>query len=329
MFGVLIMIWLEMSRDKEHGGGNWSFTKCLWAPTHKRGENKGKWPYWENLLQVKAGDMVLHLRGKDSEASFTGYSIAEIDGYETTMRPPKPGPWGYSTSFYRVPLKDFTEFQEKVYLRELFKKKEDQLRYYFNINRNRSKKEKRYLFYVIQGGNLQCQNGGYLSEVDNQLLDIILGANTYPTSVREKKDITPNVVVGESTQQFRTRIGQKEFSDRVRINYDSVCCFPGCDIRDERFLVGSHIARWADAPDLRGEVSNGLCLCLMHDKAFELGYFTINQNLEVTVNRAKAVTSAWIMKNVLPYERQGIKLSEIKPSKEAIQLHWERIGFKP
>ena len=67
----------------------------------------------------------------------------------------------------------------------------------------------------------------------------------------------------------------------------------------------------------------------MHDKAFELGYFTIDQNLEVAVNRAKAATSEWIMKNVVPYEKQGIKLGEIKPSKEAIQLHWERIGFKP
>lgn len=30
------MIWLEMSREEKHGGGEWSFQKCIWAPSHKK-----------------------------------------------------------------------------------------------------------------------------------------------------------------------------------------------------------------------------------------------------------------------------------------------------
>lgn len=36
------MIWLEMSREEKHGGGEWSFQKCIWAPSHKKGTNN-KW----------------------------------------------------------------------------------------------------------------------------------------------------------------------------------------------------------------------------------------------------------------------------------------------
>lgn len=29
------MMWIEMSRDEVHGGGDWAFAKCVWSPTHK------------------------------------------------------------------------------------------------------------------------------------------------------------------------------------------------------------------------------------------------------------------------------------------------------
>lgn len=37
------MIWLEMFRGTTHGGGNWDFGKCLWAPVHKRDKSDGTW----------------------------------------------------------------------------------------------------------------------------------------------------------------------------------------------------------------------------------------------------------------------------------------------
>ena len=30
--------WIEMSRDIEHGGNEWGFTECIWAPTYKKGK---------------------------------------------------------------------------------------------------------------------------------------------------------------------------------------------------------------------------------------------------------------------------------------------------
>src|SRR5688572_23028264 len=107
-----------MSRDETHGGGAWSFKKCVWAPT--RNQKGGRWPFWEKILSVRIGDTVLHLRGIGENAEFVGYSRATSDGFETDLRPPEPGEWGYSQSFYRANLDDFAEFHKPIRLTSIF-----------------------------------------------------------------------------------------------------------------------------------------------------------------------------------------------------------------
>lgn len=85
------MVWIEMSRDEMHGGGEWSFPHCVWAPTYKNEPQKRRWSFWGNILDVKAGDIILHLRGIGNEANFVGFSVAETDGHKTMERPPYPG----------------------------------------------------------------------------------------------------------------------------------------------------------------------------------------------------------------------------------------------
>lgn len=85
--------------------------------------------------------------------------------------------------------------------------------------------------------------------------------------------VPSTIETGEGLQQSWYRTGQKGFSDNVCANYSNCCCFPNCFIDEHTFLIGAHIARWVDVEELRGDISNGLCLCLMHDKAFESGFF--------------------------------------------------------
>lgn len=318
------MLWLEMSRDEVHGGGDWSFTNCLWAPSLKQGG--GKWPFWESLLQVEAGDTILHLRGKDKNAAFVGFSIANANGFETPNRPPHPGQWDYSPSFYYVPLKDFAPFASSIPLHKTFLNKDDALRKYFKSNK--IKADKKRLFYVIQAGRLQCLNGAYLSEVDSHLAKILLSSENYPTR-QNTQHIVQDVNTGVQIRNLLSRIGQKEFSDQVRNNYAHKCCFPQCGVRDSKFLVGAHIARWADVEDLRGAMSNGLCLCLMHDKAFEMGLFTVSSDFRVWVNRNKAEGSDWGAAHLPPFHGQLIRTGIVAPSEAALSHHWERTGSYP
>lgn len=146
------MLGLEMSRGETHGGGSWGFGQSLWSPSRKTDDTR--WAFWEILLDVEAGDPVLHLRGKVNNAAFLGFSTAAADGFETEDRPPTPGEWGYASTFYRVPLQEFTPFNSPVPLREVFTKQDAELRTYF-LN-NRAAVEKERLFFVIQSGRLNA-----------------------------------------------------------------------------------------------------------------------------------------------------------------------------
>lgn len=327
------MLWLEMSVDEAHGGNGWGFTQCLWSPSHKN--PAGKSPYYEAVRSVGAGDSILHLRGATKDqACFTGFSVAETDGFETTDRPPQPAVWAYASSFYRVFLHEYSPFPDPVLLSSVFLNQDTLLRAYYH--RNKASSSKKTLFYVIQhgpglsGGRLQRSQGTYLTPVDDVLLEILLGVS-YDGYARGSNPRVPGVTVATSqrTQELEARIGQQLFSNNVRDNFNSACCFPGCNVSDRPFLVGAHIARWNDEPLLRGDTTNGLCLCLMHDKAFEVGLFVVSSDLTVIVNSNKSHGNIWAQQNLVPHEGRPIKPSTYPPSIQALRLHWKRVSFAP
>ncbi len=319
-------MWLEMSRDHAHGGSGWSFTECLWSPTHKN--PSGRWPFWELLKRVRKGDIVFHLRGKNPRAAFVGYSIADSDGYHTQDRPPIPGQWAYATSFYRVPLTGFVPFLDPIPLRQVFDESSMRLREFFLMNKRRPRRLQEHIFFVVQADRLQCLNGAYLSELGKELGSIIFGPRFGGGSARENT-VSVSVRTGDQIAQLRARLGQDAFSANVRQNYGSRCCFPGCRVAEDRFLVGAHIARWSDARELRGDTSNGLCFCLFHDRAFEAGLFTVSARYHVAVNSMKLVESSWAQENLAPYDGKAIALGAIKPALPSLRQHWARIGFCP
>ena len=73
-------MFIEMSRDETHGGGAWSFKKCVWAPT--RNQKGGRWPFWEKILSVRIGDTVLHLRGIGENAQLGSLVLLDALTYD-------------------------------------------------------------------------------------------------------------------------------------------------------------------------------------------------------------------------------------------------------
>jgi hypothetical protein len=319
------MIYLEMSRDEQHGGGTWGFTNCVWAPTEKKGEG-GSWPFWEKVLQVREGDIVIHLRGK-SDSHFVGYSIAAGDGFRTNKRPPNPGEWAFAEAFYRADLTGFTPFYESISLDQILREGGLALEAYFEANKIR-RKAKNNLFFVKQRGQLQCLQGAYLSDVDDELLTVLFGNSTGLTT-SDSGAVIVSVATGSQISTIRARLGQSRFSDAVKALYGNRCCFPGCDIADPRFLIGSHIARWSDNEVLRGKFGNGLCLCLVHDKAFELGLYTLDEHLAVFVNPRERETASVVVQNLLKQEGEKIRTSSVLPLPDALLEHWIRVDIDP
>ena len=308
------MIWIEMSRDETHGGGEWGFTKCLWSPAYKKGDRGGSWLFWNNILQVRKGDIIIHLRGKGDSAAFIGYSIAATDGHETLERPPHAGEWNYATSYFRALLKDFQVFDQEVLLDDFFVAHADKLKNYLqNISVTPTNR-----FFVFQSNRLQCLNGAYLSKCDEELLRLVLDNE----SIGSSPLISQNNSTSETFRQVKQRIGQAQFSKAVKENYHYKCCFPDCEIADHKFLIGSHIARWVDNPEKRGNTSNGLCFCPIHDKAFENGYFSLDDDFCVVLSRNLEVqTSKVFLERIKPYEHRKIDQAQITPDRDALKEH--------
>lgn len=308
------MIWIEMSRDETHGGGEWGFKKCLWSPTYKQGDRGGSWLFWNNILQVRQGDIIIHLRGKGHSAAFIGYSIAATDGHQTLERPPQAGAWNYATSYFRALLQDFQAFDKEILLDGFFVAHADQLKNYLqNLSATPANR-----FFVLQANRLQCLNGAYLSKCDEELLALILDNETICSS----SSIHQNHSTSETLRQVKQRIGQIQFSKDVKENYHYKCCFPDCEIVDRKFLIGSHIARWVDNPEKRGNTSNGLCLCPIHDKAFENGYFSLDDDYRVVLSRDLEVrTSKVFLEKIKPYEHRKIDPAQIPPDRDALKEH--------
>jgi putative restriction endonuclease len=319
------MIYLEMSRDEVHGGGTWAFPNCVWAPTEKEGG--GRWPFWEKVLAIRTGDTVLHLRGVTPKAFFVGFSKASGDGFETSKRPPDPKAWSFSSKFYRADLGEFTSFHRPINLRDVFATRTAELEKYFDEN-DAIGPEKRNIFFVRQSSRLQCLNGAYLSDVDGGLLDALFGSGMGEAEKREPTD-TVSVETGWQLATVRARLGQAEFSRKIKENAGYICCFPLCGVKDPRFLVASHIARWSDNENLRGHLGNGLCLCLVHDKAFELGLFTLDEHHQVFVNPKEANGRSEIVLELLKAHGQRIALSKVPPLDDALLEHWIRVDVSP
>lgn len=314
-----------MSRDEAHGGGTWAFTNCVWAPAEKRGG--GTWPFWSKVLDVRQGDTVIHLRGKTGDAHFVGYSTASGDGFRTTRRPPDPEEWDYASAFYRADLAGFVPFHQPVRLSDVFQARHSQLAAYFDSNRGR-KSGRLNIFFVRQAGRLQCLNGAYLSDVDDALLTALFGLGGDRVSEAGRGSLV-SIQTGTQIAVVHSRLGQSRFSSAIKDLYGNRCCFPGCDMTDPRFLVGSHIARWSDNEELRGHMGNGLCLCLQHDKAFEIGLFTLDEEYRVYVNPRERDSHSPVVRELVAHHGEQIALADVRPLDDALLEHWIRVDVEP
>ncbi len=87
----------------------------------------------------------------------------------------------------------------------------------------------------------------------------------------------------ETERVLRIRLGQAFFRSTVLASYGHRCCV--CDLPCRSLLVASHIVPWAIRPDLRVNPRNGLCLCAPHDKAFDRGLISLDDQLAILVSR--------------------------------------------
>ena len=80
----------------------------------------------------------------------------------------------------------------------------------------------------------------------------------------------------------KTRVNQSLFRKITLNNYSYSSTI--CNLNIDRLLVASHILKWSEKEKERLNPENGLCLCSIHDKAFELGYIGITADYDINIS---------------------------------------------
>ena len=125
-----------------------------------------------------------------------------------------------------------------------------------------------------------------------------------------------------------TRMYQSFFRRAVLSSYQNVCCI--CSLDFQQLLVASHIKPWSLSEATRTDPENGLCLCVLHDKAFDRGLLSVTTAYEVIVSPiVKKSKSKFTSLALTAFDKQAIQLpSRFAPKSQYLQWHLDTVFQK-
>lgn len=122
----------------------------------------------------------------------------------------------------------------------------------------------------------------------------------------------------EKAALVKVRVNQGIFRDKLLKRY-SKCCL--CGVCNESLLIASHIKPWSESESREKlDVDNGLLLCPNHDKLFDGGWISFNDDGHVMIS-AELKTNDMIFMNV----REDMKISLSEKNKQYMKYHRNNI----
>lgn len=141
----------------------------------------------------------------------------------------------------------------------------------------------------------------YLQEYEN-LNSLIKGIEL--TSIKET----------EMLVETKRRIGQDVLRRYVLDIYEHKCAL--CNIDKDDLLVCSHIVPWNMDEGNRLNPKNTICLCVLHDKLFDKGYFSFDERYNIVYGKKADSTIVELLKdNVFSKPRENC------PDKVFLEVH--------
>ncbi len=112
--------------------------------------------------------------------------------------------------------------------------------------------------------------------------------------------------VPDATATVKTRgSAQRAFAEVVKANYRGRCAIT--DIATKAFLVAAHIVPWSKDQTIRLDPSNGICLSLLVDRAFENGCLVIKDDFTIHIDRDRIGSDSELLSQLEKYD--GKKLT--------------------
>ena len=262
--------WVNQNKTYNHevGGG------YLWSPKKRR--NNAKNQFYDNMLEVKPGDIVLSFAGTYIKA----IGVATSTGYSS----PKPKIFGeaganWSEDGWRVDV-DFTYVDKPI-------RPKDHMQLISPLL------PEKYSPLQLNGSGQQVV---YLAAISAELGSLLVGLSGEPELEMQVTDLS-QIAFSQEEQQFileeslaetekvsliMARRGQGKFRSRVKLIEQS-CRVTG--VSSEDLLTASHIKRWRDSDNQeRLDGNNGLFLSPHVDRLFDQGFVTFTSAGELLVS---------------------------------------------
>jgi hypothetical protein len=124
--------------------------------------------------------------------------------------------------------------------------------------------------------------------------------------------IAKDFSVEDATATTKTRgSAQRAFADVVKTNYGWRCAITG--ISSKEFLVASHVVPWSQDRTIRLDPSNGICLSLLVDRAFEKGHLIVEDDLTIRINWGRVGNDASLRALMEPLDGTHVRQPTSNP----------------
>ena len=156
----------------------------------------------------------------------------------------------------------------------------------------------------------------------------VLEATLHNKNVEDTLDLD-NIKIPEAGIEretiVRVRVNQNFFRATILATYQYECCITGLNITS--LLNASHIVPWSKDPQNRVNPRNGLCLNVLHDRAFDRGLLTITEDYKVKISPIfKNDHHAAVQDHLLKYDGMKITLPDkFIPAQELLAYHRDYI----
>lgn len=127
----------------------------------------------------------------------------------------------------------------------------------------------------------------------------------------------------------KVRVNQSFFRSMILAGYGSACCV--CTLPIARLLVASHIVPWSVDRHLRMNPRNGICLCALHDRAFDCGLLTIHIDYTIGIHRDvhQLAGNSAVLSSLVSFDGQTIKMPERwHPDPQFLLMHQELVAAR-
>jgi len=121
------------------------------------------------------------------------------------------------------------------------------------------------------------------------------------------------------------RQGQADFRAEVRARFDDTCAL--CDVSRPGLLQAGHILPWHEFETDRGEIDNGILLCYLHHRAFDLGLFAITESHEVVIKPGLSDMGTFLERTLV--DSETVSFPGDTPSDQYLRRRNERLDWWP